>query len=238
MINTKVFIVSDTHFYHSNIIKGMSEWGFRDFKNVKEMNETMIERWNSVVSDDDMVIHLGDFALCKPREIEGLLKRLNGRIFVIKGNHDNKNKLKRYGVEVFGGVMPVNFKYKGRSYDVALRHKPEDVKDYNVIIHGHSHENYKVKIYCDKIYINMSVEQWDYYPVNVANIVDYIITLEEEITGISFSNPIPLIADDGIDEYQFYNQNREEIDDALKECEVDAEATKIISDYLRRPTLE
>ena len=48
---SKVYFTSDTHFYHSNII------GFckRLFKNVEDMNETLIENWNQVVSQDDIV---------------------------------------------------------------------------------------------------------------------------------------------------------------------------------------
>ena len=56
---SKVYFTSDTHFYHSNII------GFckRLFKNVEDMNETLIENWNQVVSQDDIVFHLGDFCM-------------------------------------------------------------------------------------------------------------------------------------------------------------------------------
>lgn len=59
---SKVYFTSDTHFYHSNII------GFckRPFKNVEDMNETLIENWNRVVGQDDIVFHLGDFCLGGP----------------------------------------------------------------------------------------------------------------------------------------------------------------------------
>ncbi len=45
---------SDTHFYHSNII------GFckRPFKNVEDMNETLIENRNRAIRQDDIVFHL------------------------------------------------------------------------------------------------------------------------------------------------------------------------------------
>lgn len=53
------FFTSDTHFGHANIINLCN----RPFKDVNHMNNMLVENWNSVVSDDDTVFHLGDFAL-------------------------------------------------------------------------------------------------------------------------------------------------------------------------------
>ena len=82
-----IWFTSDTHFYHSNII------GFckRPFKNVEDMNETLIENWNRVVGQDDIVFHLGDFCLGGSAEWTKILDRLNGKIYLIMGNHDLKN---------------------------------------------------------------------------------------------------------------------------------------------------
>lgn len=55
----KVFFTSDTHFTHANIIRFCS----RPFKNVEEMDETMIANWNRVVGENDIVFHLGDFCM-------------------------------------------------------------------------------------------------------------------------------------------------------------------------------
>ena len=73
---SKVYFTSDTHFYHSNII------GFckRPFKNVEDMNETLIENWNRVVGQDDIVFHLGDFCMGGSHEWTKILNRLNGKI--------------------------------------------------------------------------------------------------------------------------------------------------------------
>ena len=93
---SKVYFTSDTHFYHSNII------GFckRPFKNVEDMNETLIENWNRVVGQDDIVFHLGDFCLGGSHEWTKILNRLNGKIYLILGNHDLKNIRQGYASRI------------------------------------------------------------------------------------------------------------------------------------------
>ena len=54
-----IWFTSDTHFSHCNIIKYCN----RPFKDVDEMNKILIQNWNNVVRPDDIVWHLGDFAL-------------------------------------------------------------------------------------------------------------------------------------------------------------------------------
>lgn len=78
------FFTSDTHFGHERILTLCN----RPFKSLEEMDETLIERWNAKVTNDDIVWHLGDFAWHK-REAE-YLKRLNGEVRLIAGNHDTE----------------------------------------------------------------------------------------------------------------------------------------------------
>ena len=81
------FFTSDTHFNHANIIKFCN----RPFKDVEQMNEVMITNWNNAISKDDTVFHLGDFCLGGAAEWTKILDRLNGKIYLIMGNHDLKN---------------------------------------------------------------------------------------------------------------------------------------------------
>lgn len=81
------FFTSDTHFNHANIIKFCN----RPFKDVEQMNDVMIANWNSVIGKDDTVFHLGDFCLGGAAEWTKILDRLNGKIYIIIGNHDLKN---------------------------------------------------------------------------------------------------------------------------------------------------
>lgn len=78
---------SDHHFFHRNILKYQS--GYRPFTTVKEMNATLISRWNEKVSPDDDVYYLGDFTFSlAPEQTSDLLSRLHGRKYLIRGNHD------------------------------------------------------------------------------------------------------------------------------------------------------
>ena len=81
------FFTSDTHFNHANIIKFCN----RPFKDVEQMNEVMITNWNNAINKDDTVFHLGDFCLGGAAEWTKILDRLNGKIYLIMGNHDLKN---------------------------------------------------------------------------------------------------------------------------------------------------
>lgn len=83
----KLFFTADTHFNHTNILKFCN----RPFNSVEQMNETLIDNWNRVVGKDDTVFHLGDFCLGGAAEWTKLLDRLNGKIYLILGNHDLKN---------------------------------------------------------------------------------------------------------------------------------------------------
>ncbi len=77
------WITSDTHFGHNNIIKFCA----RPFKDAIEMDEHLILNWNRCVRPDDIVIHLGDFSMSE-QALQRVARRLNGRKFLILGNHD------------------------------------------------------------------------------------------------------------------------------------------------------
>ncbi len=85
MNTSTIWFTSDHHFGHKNII----EFSKRPFTNVEEMNEVMIERWNEKVGKEDTVYHLGDFALMSPGKLKQLRERLNGKIYLVSGNHES-----------------------------------------------------------------------------------------------------------------------------------------------------
>lgn len=79
----KIFVIADTHFFHENIIK----FEKRPLDNV----EQIINNWNRVVGDDDLVIHLGDviFGLEKSVKLPTIMAMLRGKKILCRGNHDS-----------------------------------------------------------------------------------------------------------------------------------------------------
>ncbi len=80
----EIYVISDTHFNHKNII----DYCNRPFKDIDEMNNTIIYNWNRIVKKDDIVYHLGDFFLGSKFDLKDIVDRLNGAIYLIRGNHD------------------------------------------------------------------------------------------------------------------------------------------------------
>lgn len=93
----RVFFTSDNHFYHKNIKKFRPNT--RQGETVAEMNELMIEKWNSQVRPHDMVFALGDFSFGTADQTFNIIAQLHGQIHLIYGNHD---KVIRSNSEVRG----------------------------------------------------------------------------------------------------------------------------------------
>lgn len=81
---SKKFYISDWHYGHKNVL------GFdnRPFTSIEQMNDELIRRWNSVVSDGDLVYILGDMFWCTPKMATPIMEQLNGQKILVKGNHD------------------------------------------------------------------------------------------------------------------------------------------------------
>lgn len=99
--NSKIFFTSDTHFGHKNILQYCN----RPWKNAQEMTDGLIENWNSVVGPDDIVFHLGDLVFGGSELFNYVMKHLNGKKYLILGNHDYKNIREHYR-EYFVDVHP------------------------------------------------------------------------------------------------------------------------------------
>lgn len=85
-INPNDFVTSDLHLGHAKII----EYSHRPFKDLQEMNEKLILNWNNKVPPDANVYLIGDMCLAKHDEVRKFRERLNGKIFLVRGNHDQK----------------------------------------------------------------------------------------------------------------------------------------------------
>ena len=80
------YYISDCHFYHEKLLERMDK---RGFSSVEEMNQYMIDKWNNKVRKNDEVVILGDLSWGKLEQTKELLSKLNGTLFMVRGNHDH-----------------------------------------------------------------------------------------------------------------------------------------------------
>ncbi len=80
------YYISDLHFFHGALNTHMD---CRGFASVEEMNQYMIGQWNRKVRHNDEVVILGDFSIGKGEETNAILRKLKGRLYLIRGNHDH-----------------------------------------------------------------------------------------------------------------------------------------------------
>lgn len=156
-----VFFISDLHLGHENMaIK-------RGFSCADEMNEHIIEMWNSRVDKRDMVYILGDLTMEKKRDYP-LLDKLKGDKNVVLGNHDRRQDVTEMLKYVNSVAGMINYKSK-----VILTHCPIHPSElafrFSYNVHGHVHEN----TLDDSRYINASCEVVDYTPKLITDFIPY-----------------------------------------------------------------
>lgn len=167
---SNIFFTSDTHFGHANIIKYCG----RPYKTARDMDEGLIKNWNDTVRPDDLVYHLGDFSF----QSDQYVHRLNGKIILVKGNHDN-GKYSR----LFEGVVEF-VPMKIAEFNCFLIHTPIDpsgqykkgrepdftiLDRYDFVICGHVHEKWKT---CGKN-INVGVDIWG-KPIHIDDLTKFL----------------------------------------------------------------
>jgi calcineurin-like phosphoesterase family protein len=161
---SKIYLISDLHLDHANIIKYCSRPFL--YNDVHEMNGILVNNWNNVVRENP-VYFLGDLSYGRnARPADFWLKKLSGQITFIRGNHEQVRNSKDYHI----------LEYKGRSF--LLVHDPDHIPiDWKGwIIHGHKHDKALRQYPCSigkKTPINVSAEVVNYKPVSL----EYILSL-------------------------------------------------------------
>lgn len=166
---SNIFLVSDQHFGHENILNFIDSSGrkVRDFASVEEMNEFMVERHNSVVIPKDKVYFLGDVTMSTKASALDILRRLNGKKVLIKGNHD-LCKLSAYA-EHFYDVRGSHQLDKMVLTHIPIH--PNSLSRWDANIHGHLHTNIVTRGFIhgevpDNRYFCVCVEQINFTPIS------------------------------------------------------------------------
>ena len=80
------YYISDLHWSHRNILA----FDNRPYFTIDEMNAALIHNWNSVVTSEDSVYVLGDMSWDTKENTLNMLSKLNGKKYLIRGNHDTE----------------------------------------------------------------------------------------------------------------------------------------------------
>ena len=166
-----IFFTSDTHFGHKNILHlGHG----RPFSSIEEHDEELIKRWNSVVTPQDTVYHLGDVGFCKPQRIVEIFNRLNGTIHILRGNHDD-TEVGIYATNVAAISDYKELRHNGQM--IVLCHYP--ILEWNGAykgawhLHGHTHGSLHPDFVDHSVpRLDVAVDCWDFTPASVEQIAE------------------------------------------------------------------
>lgn len=163
-----IFIVSDTHFGHKNMLQFKQEDGtpMRPFSSVEEMDEYMVEQWNKVVAPSDTVYHLGDVYFSDGWKH---LDRLKGKKHLLLGNHDNgRDKFLQWNFRKIGMWRDLE------EYNCILTHVPiheASLYKRGLNLHGHVHNGSHRGLISDPRYVNCCVEVREYTPQPIESLI-------------------------------------------------------------------
>ena len=168
VISPDTWIISDPHFFHENI--------GRYCKRPENWQELIIKKWNDLISPEDTVLHLGDFALGKKSNFERLIGTLNGRLILIQGNHDRLSQIfcEAHGVTLIKNSFQIVLESQ---INLVFSHRPiVPLDDGWVNLHDHIH-NLPPPPEGSNLgpnHINMSIEVREYRPWRLKDIIDHL----------------------------------------------------------------
>lgn len=188
-----IYVTSDLHIGHEAIIGYCN----RPFKDVDDMTEGLVARWNETVGPKDHVWVLGDAVMGNREKNLKHIGRLNGTKVLIPGNHDYvhplRDQMDKWGPlyrQVFADIWPTemvvslegtivrlcHFPYEG-DHTAEPRYNQAEIDKYipkddgMPLIHGHTHGENPVK---NKKQIDIGVDAWDYRPVPLWDLLPLI----------------------------------------------------------------
>jgi len=174
---------SDHHFHHANVIKYCN----RPFESVEQMDETLIDSWNTNVLPGDEIYHLGDivFARRNLNTALSILERLNSKIFLIQGNHDRfviKDEKCRRRFEWIKEIAIIHVKLNGRKKDIILNHyamRTWDRAHYGAWhLFGHSHGMYDHKDI--GLSFDIGVDSHNFRPISLPEVAQIMETKSDK----------------------------------------------------------
>lgn len=186
--NMETFFTADTHLGHNGITSARGGgYAVRDFETVEEMDKTIINNWNTMVSKRDLVYHLGDFSWHNHNRYRAAL---NGSIILILGNHD---KMSQLSYNQFSEIHKI-LERKIGGHDIVLCHYALKTWHGSIYgawhLYGHSHGTALEPPH--SLSFDVGVDVWDFYPVPME-------TIERKMKDIEkYRKENPYIEEEGV----------------------------------------
>lgn len=181
----KVWVLSDLHFGHANILKFVPERYDFSGGDINVHDSRLIEMINEYVMEDDILINLGDIAM-RSQYIVNCSKFNVKTHILIRGNHDLSSE-RRYLDAGITKIMPAL-----RFNDILFSHFPvhpcELKKDINETpgwgryignCHGHTHNN----VIDDPRYFNACLDNNHILPIKLTTILEYYENIKQEVSN-------------------------------------------------------
>ena len=169
-----IYFTSDLHLGHRACIDMCD----RPFENIEQMNKILIDNWNTKVKKNDIIYILGDLAFRIPVvEVNQLITKLNGKKFLIRGNHD-----KKYDSSLFEEICDFKeINYNGISF--SLMHYPmvewPKSRYGSIQLHGHQHNKKEYNLRMKKAGIkryDVGVDANNYAPISIKEVLAFILS--------------------------------------------------------------
>lgn len=182
-----IWFASDYHFLHANVIK----YDNRPFEDVLEMNEVLIDNWNELVDDKDIVFYLGDLSFERNgNETKNIVDQLKGKIHYILGNHDDEKKIAKLNrfetISDYVNLLVDDEDNPRKKQGIIMMHYPilswDKAHHGDWHLHGHCHQslaNKKIEYYNRKV-LDVGCNGWDYKPVSYNEIKSVMNTKDIE----------------------------------------------------------
>jgi calcineurin-like phosphoesterase family protein len=163
----------------------------RPFKDVTEMNESLIENWNHYIDTNDIVFYLGDLSFDRSgKQTQEIVNRLNGKIHYVLGNHDDERDIRKLGrFETISDYINLSVPDEDnprKRQGIMMMHYPilswDKAHHGDWHLHGHCHQSlvkqnpeyYKRKV------LDMGCNGWDYCPVHYTDVKQIMVNKEIE----------------------------------------------------------
>ena len=166
----RIWLVSDWHFGHDRDFI----YAPRGYNSVMEANEIILQNHNSIVANDDDVYVLGDLMLGDNDQNIEYIKKMNGKLHVILGNHDTSSRIKKYkeceNIISISYAERLNYKkwvFYLSHCPMIVAHEEEDLKLWS--LHGHTHSKDK---FCEIPHCyNVALDAHDGFPIEIEEVL-------------------------------------------------------------------